>query len=370
VSLGRLDASSGHDPALKLPAETLDGRPMLDDRSILVTGGTGSFGRALVKAILARHAPRRLVIFSRDEQKQFRMAQEFRPEEHPALRYFIGDVRDKERLVRAFDGIDLVVHAAAMKHVPIAEYNPFEAIRTNIGGAENVINAAIDRGVERVIALSTDKAASPINLYGATKLCSDRCFIAGNHLAGSAGTRFSVVRYGNVLGSRGSVVEHFRRLLAKGVTRLPITDQRMTRFLITLQQGVDFVLDRLVHMKGGEIFVPRIPSARIVDLARALAPGCAFEEIGIRPGEKLHEVLIPYDEAAHTLEYAKHYTIYPFWSRWSPGEERREGGETGRPVDPDFHYWSKGNEWRMGAAELARLLEEERSDARTLEPAA
>jgi len=343
---------------------------MLNDRSILVTGGTGSFGRALVGEILTRYRPRRLVIFSRDEQKQFRMAQEFRPEDHACLRYFIGDVRDKERLLRAFDGIEFVVHAAAMKHVPIAEYNPFEAIRTNIGGAENVINAAIDRGVERVIALSTDKAASPINLYGATKLCSDRCFIAGNHLAGSAGTRFGVVRYGNVIGSRGSVVEHFRRLVARGVKRLPITDERMTRFLITLRQGVDFVLDRLEHMAGGEIFVPRIPSARIVDVAHAIAPGCAFESIGIRPGEKLHEVLIPYDEAGHTLEFERHYTIYPFWSRWTPEEHRTDKGETGKPVDADFHYWSKGNEWRLGASELTTLLEQEHSDARALEPAA
>lgn len=343
---------------------------MLDDRSILITGGTGSFGRALVRAILERHRPRRLVIFSRDEQKQFRMAQEFRPEEHPSLRYFIGDVRDKERLLRAFDGIDYVVHAAAMKHVPIAEYNPFEAIRTNIGGAENVINAAIDRGVERVIALSTDKAASPINLYGATKLCSDRCFIAGNHLAGSANTRFAVVRYGNVIGSRGSVVEHFRRLVAKGVERLPITDERMTRFLITLQQGVDFVLERLEHMGGGEIFVPRIPTARIVDLARAIAPGCSFEEIGVRPGEKLHEVLIPYDEAGHTLEFSQHYTIYPFWNRWAPGESRKDRGEAGRPVQETFHYWSEGREWRLGEAELRQLLEQEHHDARALEPAA
>ncbi|NOT30315.1 MAG: UDP-N-acetylglucosamine 4,6-dehydratase (inverting) [Planctomycetes bacterium] len=343
---------------------------MLDDRSILVTGGTGSFGRALVREILARHKPRRLVVFSRDEQKQFRMAQELRPEDHPALRYFIGDVRDKERLLRAFDGIDFVVHAAAMKHVPIAEYNPFEVIRTNVGGAENVINAAIDRGVERVIALSTDKAASPINLYGATKLCSDRCFIAGNHLAGKADTRFAVVRYGNVIGSRGSVVEHFRRLVAKGVTRMPITDERMTRFLITLRQGVDFVLDRLEHMSGGEIFVPRIPSARIVDLARAVAPGCDFEEIGIRPGEKLHEVLIPFDEASHTLEFERHYTIYPFWNRWAPDERRSDKGETGRPVDADFHYWSKGNEWVLSARELETLLAQEHKDARALEPAA
>jgi UDP-N-acetylglucosamine 4,6-dehydratase len=344
--------------------------PMLDDRSILVTGGTGSFGRALVREILARWKPRRLVVLSRDEQKQFRMAQELRAEEHPALRYFVGDVRDKERLWRAFDGIDVVVHAAAMKHVPIAEYNPFEVIRTNVGGAENVINAAIDRGVERVVALSTDKAASPINLYGATKLCSDRCFIAGNHLAGRAGTRFSVVRYGNVVGSRGSVVEHFRRLIARGTRSLPITDRRMTRFLITLRAGVDFVLERLEHMSGGEIFVPRIPSARIVDVARALAPGCEFEEIGVRPGEKLHEVLIPYDEASHTLEFPRHYTIYPFWNRWAPNEERTDRGESGKPVDADFHYWSKGDEWRLGIEELRPLLEQEHSDATALAPAA
>jgi UDP-N-acetylglucosamine 4,6-dehydratase len=251
-------------------------------------------------------------------------------------------VRDKERLLRAFDGIDFVVHAAAMKHVPIAEYNPFEAIRTNIGGAENVINAAIDRGVERVIALSTDKAASPINLYGATKLCSDRCFIAGNHLAARAGTRFSVVRYGNVLGSRGSVVEHFRRLVAKGVSRLPITDERMTRFLITLKEGVAFVLDRLEHMRGGEIFVPRIPTAKITDLARAIAPECGFEAIGIRPGREAARGADPVRRGRATRSSSSALHDLPFWSRWTPEEHRHDKGETGKPVPADFHYWSKG----------------------------
>lgn len=343
---------------------------MLDDRSILITGGTGSFGRALVKTLLARHRPRRLVVFSRDEQKQFRMAQDFPPEKHPALRYFIGDVRDKERLRRAMDGIDFVVHAAAMKHVPIAEYNPFECIRTNIGGAENVINAAIDGGVERVIALSTDKAANPINLYGATKLASDKCFVAANHLSASSGARFAVVRYGNVIGSRGSVVESFRRLVAKGATTLPITDKRMTRFWITLAQGVDFVLERLEHMQGGEIFVPKIPSTKLVDVARAIGPDCKLEAVGIRAGEKLHEVLIPHDEAAHTLEFEHHYTVYPVWNRWQKQEPRLDRGEVGKTVDADFHYWSKGNAWQLSLEELRALLARSDKDAALLEPAA
>ena len=342
---------------------------MLDDRSILVTGGTGSFGRALVKVLLARHRPRRLVVFSRDEQKQYRMAQELPPEEHACMRYFIGDVRDRERLRRAMDGVELVIHAAAMKHVPIAEYNPFEVIRTNVGGAENVINAAIDCGVERVVALSTDKAASPINLYGATKLCSDRCFIAANHMAARSGTRFSVVRYGNVIGSRGSVVERFRSLAARGVKTLPVTDKRMTRFLITLDQGVDFVLERLEAMEGGEVFVPKIPSARVVDLARAIHPKCELEEIGIRPGEKLHEVLIPFDESGHTVEYSKHYTVFPFWNRWQPGRERGQR-EDGQPVADGFHYWSGLEEFLMKPAELKRLLARDRTDTPVHEHAA
>ena len=323
---------------------------MLDDRSILITGGTGSFGQALVRLALARFRPRRLVVFSRDEQKQYQMAQELSPAAHPSLRYFIGDVRDRDRLRRAMDGIDFVVHAAAMKHVPVCEYNPFEAIRTNIGGAENVINAAIDAGVERVLALSTDKAANPINLYGATKLASDKCFVAANHLAGSAGTRFSVVRYGNVMGSRGSVVEYFQKLLAQGQRVLPITDRRMTRFWITLDQGVAFVLDRLAVMRGGELYVPKIPSMKIVDLVDAL--GCTWEETGIRPGEKIHEVLLPFDESRNTLEFPEHYTVHPSFHWWKREDHEHEHGLRGTPVAADFQYRSnKPTRW-MSKAEL------------------
>jgi len=335
---------------------------MLTDRSLLVTGGTGSFGKALVRQVLLRFRPRRLVVFSRDEQKQFHMAQELRPEEHPALRYFIGDVRDVERLRRAMRDVDFVVHAAAMKHVPIAEYNPFECIRTNIGGAENVINAAIDSGVERVVALSTDKAANPVNLYGATKLCSDKCFVAANHLAGRSGTRFSVVRYGNVMGSRGSVIEHFQKLVAAGATELPITDAKMTRFWITLQKGVDFVLERLEEMSGGEIFVPKIPTMAVRDLASAIAPHCTQREVGIRPGEKLHEVLIPFDEARNTLEFSQHYTVYPAFNWWNVEDHLIDRGEEGRPVAVDFQYRSNGDSWRLSPEDLRELLAGDRQD--------
>jgi len=327
---------------------------MFDERSILITGGTGSFGKELVRVVLGRYRPRRLVVFSRDEQKQYQMAQELSPAEHPALRYFIGDVRDRDRLRRAMDGIDLVVHAAAMKHVPVCEYNPFEAIRTNIGGAENVINAAIDAGVERVIALSTDKAANPINLYGATKLASDKCFVAANHLAGPSGTRFSVVRYGNVIGSRGSVVEYFQRLVAEGRRVMPITDRRMTRFWITLDQGVAFVLDRLQVMRGGELYIPKIPSMRIVDLVEAL--GCSYVESGIRPGEKIHEVLLPFDEARNTLEFDDHYTVQPAFHWWKREDHEHERGQKGRPVAHDFQYRSnKPTRW-MEQDELRAML--------------
>jgi UDP-N-acetylglucosamine 4,6-dehydratase len=343
---------------------------MLDGRSILVTGGTGSFGQALAREILRRHRPRRLVIFSRDEQKQYRMAQDLSPADHPALRYFIGDVRDRGRLERAMDGIDVVVHAAAMKHVPIAEYNPFECIRTNIGGAENVINASIDRGVEKVIALSTDKAANPINLYGATKLCSDKCFVAANHLAASSGTRFSVVRYGNVMGSRGSVVEYFQRLVRSGATELPITHRRMTRFWITLKQGVDFVLDRLQEMAGGEIFVPKIPSMRVTDLAHAIGPSCKLREIGVRPGEKMHEVLIPFDEACNTLEFSRHFTVHPAFSWWKQEDHRFDKGEEGAKVGQNFQYRSHPNAHQLSVEDLRELLQEDRFDVLAHEPAA
>jgi len=256
------------------------------------------------------------------------------------------------------DGIDFVVHAAAMKHVPIAEYNPFECIRTNVTGAENVINAAIECGVEKVIALSTDKAANPINLYGATKLASDKCFVAANHLAASSKTRFSVVRYGNVMGSRGSVVEYFQKLVAAGATELPITDHRMTRFWITLRQGVDFVLDRFDVMRGGELFVPKIPSMKIVDLAHAIGPDCELREIGIRPGEKLHEVLLPYDEANNTLEFDRHYTVFPAFSWWDRERNRIERGEEGKAVKRNWHYYSETNTEWLTEEDLLRLLED------------
>ena len=266
------------------------------DKTILVTGGTGSFGKNFVGRVLETEV-KKVIVFSRDELKQYEMAQEFTD---PRIRFFIGDVRDKDRLYRAFDGVDIVVHAAAIKHVGVCEYNPFEAIKTNILGAQNIIETAIDRGVEKVIALSTDKAASPVNLYGATKLASDKLFVAANSYSGSKKTRFAVVRYGNVVGSRGSVVPFFKKVKETG--RIPITDERMTRFWITLDQGVQFVIDNLARMKGGEIFIPKIPSMKVTDLATAIAPDCKMEIVGIRPGEKLHETMITEDDARHTLE--------------------------------------------------------------------
>ncbi|MFT4537979.1 MAG: UDP-N-acetylglucosamine 4,6-dehydratase [Planctomycetota bacterium] len=329
---------------------------MLNDRSILVTGATGSFGKAFVRAVLERYTPKRLIIFSRDELKQYEMAHDLKVEDNPCLRYFIGDVRDLPRLRRAMQGVDYVIHAAAMKHVPIAEYNPFECIRTNIGGAENVINAAIDCNVKKVIALSTDKAANPINLYGATKLASDKGFIAANHMGGKRGTRFSVVRYGNVIGSRGSVVEHFAKLVASGATELPITDARMTRFWITLDQGVDFVLDRLASMTGGELFIPKISSMKITDLARTIGPNCTLKEVGIRPGEKLHEVLLPRDESRHAIEFQNHYTVEPAFSWWKREEHLMDGDEIGRPVQEDFEYSSETNSQWIGNEDIASLI--------------
>lgn len=331
---------------------------MLQGCSILITGGTGSFGKAFVREVLANYKPKRLVIFSRDEMKQYEMAQEFRTEDHPALRYFIGDVRDVDRLRRAMYGIDTVVHAAAIKHVPIAEYNPFECIRTNIGGAENVISAAIDCNVERVIALSTDKAANPINLYGATKLASDKCFVAANHLAGGRGTRFSVVRYGNVIGSRGSVVEHFKKCVSRGDKILPITDKRMTRFWLTLDRGVRFVIERLSTMQGGELFVPKIKSMRILDLAQTLGPDCELVESGIRPGEKLHEVLLPQPESRQTLEFKDHYTVHPSFDWWSRDEHTMEDGVLGHPVPDEFEYASDTNSEWLSPDELLELVGE------------
>lgn len=310
---------------------------LLRDRSILVTGGTGSFGRRFIKTILESREPRRVVVFSRDELKQYEFAGELGHD--PRVRFFIGDVRDAERLWRAFDGIDFVVHAAALKQVPAAEYNPFEAVKTNILGAQNVINAAIDRGVERVIALSTDKASSPINLYGATKLVSDKLFTAANAYAGHRPTRFAVVRYGNVSGSRGSVVPLFKRMAETGV--IPITDDRMTRFWITLDQGVGFVIRMLGEMHGGELFVPKIPSMRVVDLATAVAPDCRLEVIGIRPGEKLHEEMIGVDDARRVLDAGDFYLMAPEADWWDPGA----WSEVTR-VSESFRYTSDANtEW-------------------------
>nr|WP_279459201.1 UDP-N-acetylglucosamine 4,6-dehydratase (inverting) [Aeromonas veronii] len=281
---------------------------MFNGKTILVTGGTGSFGKKFIATMLSRYQPARLIVYSRDELKQFEMQQRFN---HPCMRYFIGDVRDAERLDMAMRDIDFVVHAAALKQVPAAEYNPMECIKTNVGGAENVIKAALNNGVQKVIALSTDKAANPINLYGATKLCSDKLFVAANNMAGKNPTIFSVVRYGNVVGSRGSVVPFFDNLIKSGADTLPITHPEMTRFWLTLQQGVDFVLSNFERMRGGELFVPKIPSVRITDLAAAMAPALKQEIIGIRPGEKLHEVMCPADDSFHTYEFNDYYVIAP-----------------------------------------------------------
>lgn len=317
---------------------------MMDCRSILITGGTGSFGKAFVRHVLA-HCPqvRRLVVYSRDELKQFEMRQEFPPERYPQMRYFIGDVRDGERLRRACEGIDLIVHAAAMKQVDTAEYNPDECIKTNVGGAQNVISAALQNGVHHVVALSTDKACAPINLYGATKLTSDKLFIAANNIRGSRDTRFSVVRYGNVMGSRGSVIPYFLKLRQEGAREMPITDMRMTRFNISLEEGVAQVLYAVEHHLGGEIFVPKIPSYRITDVATAIAPGIPQVEVGIRPGEKLHEEMITSTDALNTVDLDTYYAILPTNSTGLSVEEyvRHHGGRT---VAEGFHYSSDGNE--------------------------
>jgi len=325
-----------------------------NDRSILVTGGTGSFGRRFVAHVLENFQPRRLVVFSRDELKQFEMEQEFPVSRHPQLRYFIGDVRDVQRLEAAMRDIEFVVHAAAMKQVTTAEYNPFECVRTNIHGAENVVNAAIRSGVDRVIALSTDKAANPVNLYGATKLASDKIFIAANNMSGEGGPRFSVVRYGNVLGSRGSVVPYYQRLIANGATSLPVTDERMTRFWITIDQGVKFVLDNLARMSGGEIFVPKLPSMKIVDLARALLPDCEIETIGIRAGEKLHEIMVPQDDSRTTLDLGEFFVIEPAFRHWSRENYLEVHG--GAPVPDEFEYSSATNKEWLTAESLQKLL--------------
>ena len=311
---------------------------MLNNKSILVTGGTGSFGKKLIATIFDKYKPKQVIVFSRDELKQFEMRDTFPAEKFP-IKYFIGDVRDRERLYRVTYGMDFIVHAAAMKQVPTAEYNPFEAVKTNINGAQNVIEAALENGVKRVVALSTDKACSPINLYGATKLTSDKLFAAANHWQGSHQVAFSVVRYGNVVGSRGSVIPFFIKKKAEGV--LPITHESMTRFWITLEQGVEFVLNCLQQMHGGELFVPKIPSMNIMDLAKAIAPEAKTEIIGIRPGEKIHEVMISSDDALNTLEFESHYVIQPAHPWWDNLKYIKIKG--GKAVESDFVYSSDNN---------------------------
>jgi UDP-N-acetylglucosamine 4,6-dehydratase/5-epimerase len=327
--------------------------PMLDllGKTILITGGTGSFGKKFTEIVLSKYEPKKLIIFSRDELKQHEMRQVFPGSEKVPVRYFIGDVRDRERLYRAFDGVDIVIHAAALKQVPAAEYNPLEAIKTNILGAANVIDAAIDRNVRQVIALSTDKAANPVNLYGATKLCSDKLFVSANNYSGGHVTRFSVVRYGNVIGSRGSVIPHFLKMKETGV--LPITDRRMTRFWITLEQGVEFVLASLQRMHGGEIFVPKIPSMNILDLAKAIAPECRTEIVGIRSGEKLHEVMIPEDDARHTFVCDGYFTILPEFSNL---ETQQYWKREGKPCADGFCYSSATNERWLSVEELREMV--------------
>lgn len=327
----------------------------LTGKSILITGGTGSFGQHFVRTVVQRYNPARLVVFSRDELKQVDMEMSLPPDRFPNLRFFIGDVRDLDRLEMALRGVEIVVHAAALKHVPVAEYNPFECIRTNVIGAENVVKASIRAGVEKVIALSTDKAASPINLYGASKLASDKIFVAANNLTGRSGPHFSVVRYGNVMGSRGSVVPLFRRLIAEGASTLPITHPAMTRFWITLTQGVDFVLTALRHMLGGEIFVPKIPSMRVVDLARAMAPDLPHTIIGTRPGEKLHEMMITEDDGRRSFEFDDHFIIPPDSTNWWPSDLVAERSQ--RRVTDGFVYASNTNHQWLTAADILAYLE-------------
>jgi UDP-N-acetylglucosamine 4,6-dehydratase/5-epimerase len=330
---------------------------LLDGKSILVTGGTGSFGQRFVEHVLTHYKPKRLVIFSRDELKQFDMAQRLPESKYPCLRYFVGDVRDRQRMMRALAGVDIVVHAAAMKHITAAEYNPTECIATNILGAEHVIDAAIENDVSRVVALSTDKAANPINLYGATKLCSDKLFIAANNLAGKHKTRFSVVRYGNVVGSRGSVIPLFKRLAAEGKTTLPVTHPEMTRFAITLDQGVAFVMNALDEMLGGEIFVPKLPSMRVADLVPIIVPGGKFEVIGIRAGEKLHEVMIPGEESRNCIDMGKYYVLQPAHHWWNVSDFLKRTKERGKPIETSFEYASHTNEWWLSAGELEMLVQ-------------
>lgn len=325
---------------------------VFNGKTVLITGGTGSFGKKFIEILLKKYAPKKVIVYSRDELKQFEMQQKFN---QPSMRYFIGDVRDESRLLHAMEGVDYVVHAAALKQVPAAEYNPMECIKTNVGGAQNVINAALYAKVKKVIALSTDKAANPVNLYGATKLCSDKLFTAANNFVGAKETRFSVVRYGNVVGSRGSVVPFFRRLAAEGAKELPITDPRMTRFWLRLEDGVDFVLKSFARMQGGEIFIPKIPSMRITDLAEAIAPGMPTKVVGIRPGEKLHEVMCPSDLYYDTLEFDDHFVIMPSTQGGAVDYAKNAIGEIGRSVPDGFAYNSGNNPHFLTVDELREM---------------
>ncbi len=324
---------------------------MLSNKSILITGGTGTFGKAFTKYVLEHYDPRKIIIYSRDEFKQFIMQNEFK-EYASRLRFFIGDVRDRDRLARALEGVDYVIHAAALKQVPACEYNPAEAIKTNINGAQNVIDAALDAGVKKVVALSTDKAVNPVNLYGGTKLVSDKLFIAANAYAGSKDICFSIVRYGNVAGSRGSVIPFFHSILKNGGNRLPITDYRMTRFWISLRQGVELVIKALEEARGGETFISKIPSFKVTDLAQAMLPGCEMPEVGIREGEKLHEIMVTVEDSFHTYEYDKHFIVYPqmVWS------DRQKAQPTGHKVPEGFSYSSGNNTQWLGVEEIRELL--------------
>jgi len=330
---------------------------MFNGANILITGGTGSFGKKYTKILLQKYKPNKIIIFSRDELKQYEMAQDYNDK---CMRYFIGDVRDAQRLQKAMRGVDYVIHAAALKHVPIAEYNPMECIKTNINGAQNVIDAAIENKVKKIIALSTDKAANPVNLYGATKLASDKLFVAANNLVGEQDTSFAVVRYGNVVGSRGSVIPYFKKLLSQGATKLPITDINMTRFFITLDDGVNFVLKNFERMSGGEIFIPKIPSMKITDMAKALAPNLPFDIIGIRPGEKLHEIMCPADDSHLTLEFDDHYVIKPTITFTSKTNDYgvNKIGEVGIKVKQGFEYNSGNNKEWLDAEQLMDMLKD------------
>lgn len=336
---------------IKATAEQIDGK------SIIVTGGTGSFGQHFVETLLTKFNPRKLVIFSRDELKQFEMAQKFPESEYECLRYFIGDIRDRDRMMRACYGCDIIVHAAAMKQIGAAEYNPTECIATNVQGAENVIAAAIDQGVSKVIALSTDKAANPINLYGATKLCSDKLFVAANNLSGRQ-THFSIVRYGNVIGSRGSVLPVFKKMVGDGVTSLPITHEDMTRFVITLDQGVCFVLNAITQMTGGEIFVPKLPSIKMTDVVPLFRKELKYHITGIRPGEKLHEVMIPLEDSRQCFDMGSYYIIAPQHVWWDMSAFMELTGTGGHPVTEPFEYSSGNNDLWMESANLKKLIDQ------------